>query len=120
MARSEGGSIVRHLRWLLSAEQFAGVSDGQLLDRFVSERDETAFAALVQRHGKLVLGACKRVLPDLQDAEDVFQATFVILSRKAGSIRVSSNAATIAEGAIRQMITAKLLKVALAVLRNLH
>ena len=83
MARSADGSIVRSLRWLLSADQNADITDGQLLDRYLLQRDESAFAALVRRHGRLVLGVCRRVLKHQQDAEDVFQATFVILARKA-------------------------------------
>ena len=61
--------------------------DGVLLERFVATRDEEAFAALVRRHGQLVHGACRRLLEDPNDADDVFQATFVVLARKAGSIR---------------------------------
>src|SRR5262245_29336214 len=61
--------------------------DSRLLRRFVTQRDEAAFAALLQRHGPMVLGVCRQVLRDRHDAEDAFQATFLVLARKAPSIR---------------------------------
>ncbi len=61
-------------------------SDAELLERFVSGRDESAFAALVSRHGPMVFGVCRRLLRHAQDAEDAFQATFLILVRKAAVI----------------------------------
>jgi RNA polymerase sigma factor (sigma-70 family) len=64
----------------------SGVSDADLLSRFVSHQDEAAFELLVWRHGPLVLGACRRILRRDQDIEDAFQATFLTLARKAGSI----------------------------------
>jgi len=61
-------------------------TDSQLLKRFTSRQDETAFAALVRRHGPMVLAVCRRVLHDAHDADDAFQATFLVLVRKAGGI----------------------------------
>jgi RNA polymerase sigma factor (sigma-70 family) len=61
-------------------------TDSELLARFASRRDEAAFAALLRRHGPMVLGVCRRVLADTHDADDAFQATFLILVRKAGSL----------------------------------
>src|SRR5690606_9460911 len=62
-------------------------SDVELLLRFAERRDEGAFEALLQRHGPAVWGLCRRALPTEADAEDVFQATFLELARKAGSLR---------------------------------
>ena len=64
-----------------------GVTDAELVERFALAGDEAAFAALVGRHGGMVLGLCRRLIPDAHDAEDAFQATFLVLARKAGSLR---------------------------------
>jgi RNA polymerase sigma factor (sigma-70 family) len=64
-----------------------GLSDRELLDAMVTRRDQTAFEALLRRHGPMVLAVCRRVLHNLHDAEDAFQATFLVLIRKATSIR---------------------------------
>jgi RNA polymerase sigma factor (sigma-70 family) len=62
------------------------LSDAELLAQFISARDEVAFAALVRRHGRMVLGVSRRILNHTQDAEDVFQATFLVLARKAYAV----------------------------------
>jgi RNA polymerase sigma factor (sigma-70 family) len=66
-----------------SLRSTAESSDRELVSRFVDFRDEQAFAVLVRRHGPMVLGVCRRVLDNAQDAEDAFQATFIVLARKA-------------------------------------
>ena len=79
------GQLTTFLR-LLVGRKIDG-SDRQLLERFVADADEVAFAALVDRHGRLVFGVCRSVLRHEQDAEDAFQATFLVLARLASSIR---------------------------------
>jgi RNA polymerase sigma factor (sigma-70 family) len=76
----------RHLRRLLARPDAGTGSDAQLLQRFVSQRDESAFELLVWRHGAMVLGVCRRVLRDEHTAEDAFQAALLVLARKAASI----------------------------------
>src|SRR5580704_6336160 len=81
------GGTVRHLRDLFHDGTAVGLGDGQLLDRYAAARDEAAFAALVARHGPMVIATCRAVLDHEQDVEDVFQATFLLLARKARSVR---------------------------------
>src|SRR6266542_3930455 len=84
-----GGPVSPMLRFFrkVAASGDAGqLSDGQLLQRFVSMRDEASFAALVRRHGAMVLRVCRQVLREPHDAEDAFQATFLVLVRRAGSV----------------------------------
>jgi len=79
-------ATARDLRVLFEAGSLGGLDDGQLLDRFVARREEAVFEAIVHRHGPMVLGVCRRVLRDHHDAEDAFQATFLVLARRAASI----------------------------------
>src|SRR4029078_6990834 len=72
---------------LRTVRSLAGPSDPELLDRFTRTGDEGAFAALVRRHHPMVLGVCRRVLHHAQDAEDACQAVFLVLARKAASVR---------------------------------
>ncbi len=84
------GLALEPLRTLFGAGTAAGLTDAQLLERFAVRRDgdaEAAFAALLARHGPMVRRACRSLLADPNDAEDVFQATFLVLARKAGTIR---------------------------------
>ncbi|HKB35531.1 MAG TPA: sigma-70 family RNA polymerase sigma factor, partial [Gemmataceae bacterium] len=86
MTGTQMGSVLHHLRTLAAAPG-PELSDGQLLRHFAAQRDPAAFAALVQRHGRLVWGVCRNVLGHDQDAEDAFQASFFVLARDAASIR---------------------------------
>jgi RNA polymerase sigma factor (sigma-70 family) len=83
-------SVVRQIASLFDGGSVAGLTDRQLLERFTARRDavgEAAFAALVSRHGPMVLDLCWQILGDRHDAEDAFQAVFLVLARKARSIR---------------------------------
>jgi RNA polymerase sigma factor (sigma-70 family) len=86
MATAQLGNLMRHIQGLAAGPGGQHRTDRQLLDDFASGRDEHAFAALVGRHGPLVLRVCRRVLRHEQDAEDAFQATFLILAKDPGSI----------------------------------
>jgi RNA polymerase sigma factor (sigma-70 family) len=86
MQPSPTGRVIEHLRRAVLLRDEAACTDGQLLERFLRQRDAAAFAALVHRHASMVWGVCRRLLPMHQDAEDAFQATFVVLVRKASSI----------------------------------
>jgi RNA polymerase sigma factor (sigma-70 family) len=79
-------TAIRDLQSLFEAGTFVGMSDGQLLDRFIARREGASLEALVLRHGPMVRGVCRRVLRDYHDVEDAFQATFLVLARKAASI----------------------------------
>jgi polysaccharide export outer membrane protein len=91
MTSGPNGIAWRGLARLFQGGTAAGLSDRQLLQRFAASRDELAFAALVERHGPMVLGVCRRILRDPHAAEDAFQATFLVLVRKAASLRVDDS-----------------------------
>jgi RNA polymerase sigma factor (sigma-70 family) len=80
------GDLIRFLRSIAAPRGGGDATDGQLLHRFATGHDEAAFTALLQRHGPMVMGVCQRVLRHRHDAEDAFQAAFLVLVRKAGSI----------------------------------
>ena len=86
MAKESIQAVIHHIRGLVVAQDTAGLGDSALLERFLTQRDEAAFEALVRRHGPMVLGVCRRILPDVNDAEDAFQATFLVFVRRAASI----------------------------------
>src|SRR5262249_47707762 len=86
MATGQLSVVLQHLRRAMLLKDGAGLTDGQLLEDYISRRDEAALAALVQRHGPMVWSVCRRVLSNYHDAEDAFQATFLVLVRRAASI----------------------------------
>ncbi len=91
MARAAAGSVIRQLETLFEVGSISGLTDRQLLERYAADgrgpAGEAAFAALVARHGPMVLGVCRQLLGDHHHAEDAFQAVFLVLSQKARSIR---------------------------------
>jgi RNA polymerase sigma factor (sigma-70 family) len=86
MRRGRLGSVLGQLRRLVGSAAAAHDTDRHLLERFATRGDEAAFGQVVERHGPLVLGVCRRILGHEQDAEDAFQATFLVLAQKAGAI----------------------------------
>src|SRR5262245_56093599 len=86
MRTSPISRVIEHLRRAVVLPDGAGLGDGQLLGSFIERHDETALAALVKRHGPMVWGVCRRLLSH-HDAEDAVQATFLVLARKAASVR---------------------------------
>src|SRR5262245_57471979 len=78
--------VVEQLRRAALLRDTAALGDGELLESYIRVRDESAFEALVWRHGPMVWGVCRRVLGNEVDAEDAFQATFLVLARKADSV----------------------------------
>jgi RNA polymerase sigma factor (sigma-70 family) len=87
MFSARNNAAARHIHRLFAEGTISGIPDGQLLDRFLDESDEAAFAALVDRHGPMVLRTCRAVVRETSAAEDAFQATFLVLVCKARTIR---------------------------------
>jgi RNA polymerase sigma factor (sigma-70 family) len=87
MATGTSGMALQHLRELFRSGTVVGLSDSQLLARYAASRDGPAFEALVARHGPMVVATCRAILKHDHDIEDAFQATFLVLARKAGSVR---------------------------------
>ena len=87
MAISSLQIALGHIDRLFTEGSFVGLADGQLLERFLSHRDEDAFAMLVERHGPMVLAVGRRSLANPGEVDDAFQATFLILARRPASVR---------------------------------
>src|SRR5579883_2837455 len=85
------GPALLGIRRLWSAGTVSGLSDARLLEQFIADGDELAFDALMTRHGPLVWSVCRSILNDPHDVEDAFQASFLILVRKAPSLRVGDS-----------------------------
>ncbi len=108
MATSQLNSVFQHLRRVVLMHDGAGLSDGQLLDMFIADKDQAAFEALVRRYGTMVLKVCHRVIRNHHDAEDAYQATFLVLARKAKSIKPRDRVANWLHGvAFRTALKAK-------------
>src|SRR5437762_2013824 len=87
-------AVLEHVCHLVNADEARDLSDGQLLHLYLGQRSQEAFTVLLRRHERMVWNVCRCVLPCRQDAEDAFQATFVVLARKAASIRKQDSLAS--------------------------
>lgn len=88
MPNGPATTVLHYLRRLVAGQDPVETADGDLLARFTTRRDEAAFAELMRRHGPMVMGVCRRMLHDPNDADDAFQATFLVLVKRAGSLGV--------------------------------
>src|SRR5438132_1308121 len=87
MPKNSLQKVLQHVRMLAAVHAFRDLTDRELLDRFVAMKDEAAFTVLIERHGPMLLGVCRRALGNHHDAEDGCQAAFLVLARRAASIR---------------------------------
>src|SRR2546421_4306708 len=94
MAKATLGNVLRSLCRVYEVPDSLDLGDGELLRRFSTRREEAAFALLVQRHGPMVFGVCRRVLGDWHSAEDAFQATFLVLARRAAAVACQGSLAS--------------------------
>src|SRR5262245_21964485 len=97
--------VLAHIRKRIAARDQDALSDRDLLNRFLKDRDEAAVTVLVERHGAMVLGICRRVLGHAHDAEDACQATFLVLVRRAASVRKKESLASWLHGVAYHVAT---------------
>jgi RNA polymerase sigma factor (sigma-70 family) len=106
MANAQLGTVLRQLSGMVHARGYEEASDRDLLGQFIARQDEAAFVALLKRHGPMVLQVCRRIQGNEHDAEDAFQATFLLLARKAGSIRKQESVASWLHGVAHRLALA--------------
>jgi RNA polymerase sigma factor (sigma-70 family) len=104
MAKQPLNGVLQHLRKVAAVHASRELSDGELLERFVGARDEAAVTVLIERHGPMVHGVCRRALPNFHDAEDACQATFLVLARRAASIRKKTSLSTWLHGVAYRVV----------------
>jgi RNA polymerase sigma factor (sigma-70 family) len=107
MAKQSLNGALQHLRKVAAVQTSRGVSDRKLLERFVGAHDEASFTVLIERHGPMVLGVCRRALANFHDAEDACQATFLVLARRAASVRKKASLSSWLHG-VASRVAAKL------------
>src|SRR3954452_19183311 len=105
MASGNHAAVLAGVGRLFDGGTVAGLGSGALLARFADRGDEAAFEAIVARHGPMVLGVCRRALADPLDVEDAFQATFLILVAKAGTLRDGDGLGPWLHGVARRVAT---------------
>src|SRR5260370_38366042 len=94
MAKQPLNGVLEHLRKVAAVHTNRELPDRELLERFVGAHDEAAFTVLIERHGPMVLGVCRRALPDFHAAEEACQGTLLVLARKAASVRTRAACCT--------------------------
>jgi RNA polymerase sigma factor (sigma-70 family) len=108
MVKRSFNGVFENLRKASAMQTNRVLSDRELLECFVETRDESAFMVLIERHGPMVLGVCRRVLPNVHDVEDACQATFIVLARKAATVRKKTSLGSWLHGvAYRVAVTLK-------------
>jgi RNA polymerase sigma factor (sigma-70 family) len=103
MARQKLDATMRNLRKFAALHAYRDLADHDLLERFIDAHDEAAFTVLIEKHGPMVLGVCRRALANQHDAEDACQATFLVLSRKAKSISKKASLGSWLHGVARRV-----------------